>query len=234
MSNSLLSYCTLHLLHSAIIRSAILSYSRRFSRKIFNGFLCPTKSTITGYNYSLKPPDMIQTLAAPAVQLVDPQVLEFHVEHPQAPTPPIDHRQADAGDFLVVSPYTFAPHLLDLRKLDVSHQLLAKALTHLDSVRPDYAKAPYTDSFNWPTVLTQLKTRVQENDYTWKRQHFYIVVFRSQIPPSTNRIELGELDQRSHAEATKSGGLLKYWFGMPDADGRNLATCKPKHHLNHS
>lgn len=52
-----------------------------------------------------------------------------------------------------------------------------------------------------------------------------IVVFRSQVPPTTSRHALGELDQRSHAEAMKSGGLLKYWFGMPDADGRNLATC---------
>lgn len=53
-----------------------------------------------------------------------------------------------------------------------------------------------------------------------------IVVFRSQVPPTTSRHALRDLDQESHAEAMKSGGLLKYWFGMPDADGRNLATCK--------
>ena len=38
--------------------------------------------------------------------------------------------------------------------------------------------------------------------------------------------ELADLvNRRSHAEATQSGGLLKYWFGVPDTEGRNLATC---------
>jgi len=44
-------------------------------------------------------------------------------------------------------------------------------------------------------------------------------------PTLDERLEREELDEGSHAEATKSGGLLKYWFGMPDEDGRNLATC---------
>ena len=157
----------------------------------------------------------------------DPQAVEFRAEHPGAPTLPNDQCQADTGDFLIVSPYIYHPHLLNLKTLDLSQQLLARALTNLESVRQDYATAPYTDSFNWPSVFTHLKTQLPENGHIWKRQHFYIVVFRSQIPPTTNRIELGELDQRSHAEATKSGGLLKYWFGVPDTDGRNLATCIP-------
>lgn len=33
------------------------------------------------------------------------------------------------------------------------------------------------------------------------------------------------VNRHSHAEATQSGGLLKYWFGVPDTEGRNLATC---------
>jgi len=32
-------------------------------------------------------------------------------------------------------------------------------------------------------------------------------------------------DKAAHAEAIKSGGLLKYWFGIPDENRRNLATC---------
>ena len=167
---------------------------------------------------------MLETLQFNAYS--DPQAAEFQVEHPQVPASPIDHREADTGHFIVVSPYTSPPHLLDLRHLDVSQQLLAKALTILGSIREDYATAPYIDSFNWTDVFAYLRKLIHEYGHVWRRQHFYIVVFRSQIPATTNRIELGELDQRSHAEAMKSGGLLKYWFGMPDVHGRNLATCE--------
>jgi hypothetical protein len=34
------------------------------------------------------------------------------------------------------------------------------------------------------------------------------------------------LDYESHREACESGGLLKYWFGGPSEERRNLATCK--------
>ncbi|KAM0803915.1 hypothetical protein BDR22DRAFT_784299, partial [Usnea florida] len=126
---------------------------------------------------------------------------------------------------LVVSPYTSFPHLLDLRPLEEPQRLLAKALTILQSIRPDYALAPYDQSFNWDAVTHRLKSLLELSTHQWQRQHFYIVVFRSQIPPTTDRTHLGMLDQRSHIEATKSGGLLKYWFGLPDENGRNLATC---------
>ena len=41
-----------------------------------------------------------------------------------------------------------------------------------------------------------------------------------------DREKLFVLDKNSHAEAVRSGGLLKYWYGEPDAEGANLATCK--------
>ena len=141
-------------------------------------------------------------------------------------TPPTNDRQrADPGSHLVVSPYTSFPHLLDLRPLKEPQRLLANALTILQSTRPDYALAPYHQSFNWDAVTHRLKSLLELSTHQWQRQHFYIVVFRSQIPPTTDRTHLGMLDQRSHIEATKSGGLLKYWFGLPDENGRNLATC---------
>ena len=146
-----------------------------------------------------------------------------NLEDPALPTN--DHRQADLGSHLVASPYTTLPHLLDLRTLEKSQGLLAKALTVFQSVREDYASAPYHQSFNWDAVVSRLKSLLDLSSHEWKRQHFYIVVFRSQIPPTTDRTHLGSLDQRAHAEATKSGGLLKYWFGLPDRTGRNLATC---------
>ncbi|KAL8825975.1 MAG: hypothetical protein Q9170_007585 [Blastenia crenularia] len=135
--------------------------------------------------------------------------------------------QAMAEDnLLVASPYTSRPHLLDLTTLNGSQILLAKALSLLTPVTDAYATFTYTESFNWDAVFTCLAAAVKSEAVQWKEQFFYIVVFRSQIPPTTDRSHLAELDKAAHIEAMKSGGLLKYWFGKPDDDGRNLATCK--------
>lgn len=67
--------------------------------------------------------------------------------------------------------------------------------------------------------------RLREGE-TWK---YYVIVFRSQIKPGTERPYLGLLDEGAHVEAVEAGGLLKYWFGVPDAEGRNLATCLWRH-----
>jgi hypothetical protein len=112
-------------------------------------------------------------------------------------------------NFLLVSPYTEKPHLLDLRTLDTANQVLARALTGLKCLRDDYATAPYTEIFNWSEVIESVRTLAAESDFEWKESYFYIVVFRSQIPPSTVYADLGVLDKAAHAEATKSGGFLK-------------------------
>jgi len=130
-------------------------------------------------------------------------------------------------NLLVVSPYEEEPHLLDLRTLDTENQLLARALVGLQCLREDYATAPYLDSFNWQQVIDTTRDLATISNYKWKEHSFYIVAFRSQVPPSTIQRydDLGALDKAAHAEATRSGGFLKYWFGAPDKDGRNLATC---------
>ncbi|MCJ1441306.1 MAG: hypothetical protein MMC23_001792 [Stictis urceolatum] len=128
---------------------------------------------------------------------------------------------------LVVSPYTSDAHLLDLNSVSLPCQLLAKALTTMKAVREDYATASYLESFNWSSIIQELRRLLQaEESFRWRQEEsFYIVVFRSQIPPTTDRSHLGALDEQSHAEAMEGGGLLKYWFGIPDITGRNLATC---------
>ncbi|KAK8062467.1 hypothetical protein PG997_014564 [Apiospora hydei] len=131
----------------------------------------------------------------------------------------------DDGSFLITSPYTEREHRLDLRTVDTENALLARALVHMKNLRPDYATAPYTETFNWSDVMSELRGLLHETGHKWKETSFYIVAFRSQIPPSTVYSELGELDKAAHAEAVASGGFLKYWFGTPDKDGRNLATC---------
>ncbi|TVY46223.1 UPF0643 protein [Lachnellula occidentalis] len=128
-------------------------------------------------------------------------------------------------NLLIVSPYEEEPHQLDLRTLDTANQILAQALTGLKCLRDDYATAPYVEIFNWAEVIESIRQQATTSDFDWKENFFYIVVFRSQIPPTTVYADLGALDKAAHAEATKSGGFLKYWFGSPDDSGRNLATC---------
>jgi len=131
----------------------------------------------------------------------------------------------DSKDFLVVSPYTEIAHLLDLNTVETESRLLAEALVGLKCIREDYATAPYPEIFNWSEVMDSLQKLIALTNYAWKEHAFYIVVFRSQIPPTTVYADLGVLDKAAHAEAIASGGFLKYWFGSPNAEGRNLATC---------
>ncbi|KAI9732456.1 MAG: hypothetical protein M1818_007494 [Claussenomyces sp. TS43310] len=126
---------------------------------------------------------------------------------------------------LVVSPYVEDKHLLYLDTVDTQCQLLARALTVMKALRADYATAPYLDTFNWAEVFAILQQLIQTSEIKWKERKFYVVIFRSQIPPTTKYSDLGTLDIAAHAEATKSGGFLKYWFGTPDHLGQNLATC---------
>jgi hypothetical protein len=112
--------------------------------------------------------------------------------------------------YLVVSPYHEQDHLLDLETLDVENQLLALSLAKLRCLRKDYATAPYIETFNWEEVMKSLHTLVRGVGHSWKETSFFVVAFRSRIPPTTVYAELGTLDKAAHAEATASGGFLKY------------------------
>ncbi|KUJ07925.1 uncharacterized protein LY89DRAFT_725271 [Mollisia scopiformis] len=153
---------------------------------------------------------------------------------------PLEDTHDDSQNFLVVSPYEEVPHLLDLRTLDTNNQLLARALVGLKCLRDDYATARYVDIFNWAEVVEDVRQLATASKRNFKEASYFIVVFRSRIPPETKYEDLGVLDKAAHAEATKSGGFLKsglpilvlystdmdrYWFGSPDGEGRNLATC---------
>ena len=112
--------------------------------------------------------------------------------------------------YLVVSPYTERAHLLDLDTLDKENQLLALALSRLKNIRKDYATGPYLEIFNWAEVIEIMRRLVRESGHFWKETSFYIVAFRSQIPPTTTCADLGVLDKAAHIEATASGGFLKF------------------------
>jgi hypothetical protein len=130
---------------------------------------------------------------------------------------------------LISSPYNDSNHLLDLLTLSLQEALLAKALTVLKPIRPDYATAEYTTSLNWDFVLSTLRSLSKEQNHEWKEQSFYTVIFRSKLLPTADVDLLYALDQNSHAEASVSGGLLKYWFGKMNDEHRNLATCTCLH-----
>ncbi len=118
-------------------------------------------------------------------------------------------KNESSEDLLVVSPYTSRAHLLDLGTVSKPNQLLAKALTTMKPTREDYATAPYDKAFNWASIMAVLQTLVEEERYEWKEESFYVVVFKSRVPPTTDKTHLGRLDEKSHEEAMGSGGLLK-------------------------
>ncbi|PYH64729.1 uncharacterized protein BO88DRAFT_446661 [Aspergillus vadensis CBS 113365] len=129
---------------------------------------------------------------------------------------------------LIISPYNTPHHLLDLQTLSPASQLLAKALTLFHPIRPDYATAPYTESFNWDSVFGFLRKQAKSEGYTWGKRHeniFYVVVFRSTLTADADGEKLHVLDEMSLREAVAGGGLLKYWFGNVDGERRGLATC---------
>jgi hypothetical protein len=123
--------------------------------------------------------------------------------------PDIDTSDTNQLRFLQASPYTEQAHLLDLETLDEENALLALALVQMKNTRDDYATAPYLDIFNWAEIIESLRALARKQNHHWRETSFYIVAFRSQIPPTTVYADLGVLDKAAHAEATASGGFLK-------------------------
>jgi hypothetical protein len=142
----------------------------------------------------------------------------------------LDDAQDDGTDlerqWLDVSPYHEKEHLLDLMTLDASNRLLALALTALEPATSTYANVKYEEALNWDVVMKLLRSLISRKGYNWQRQRFYVVEFRSKLGEGIDVDRLFQLDKMSHQEATRSGGLLKYWYGVPDSERRNLATCE--------
>ncbi|OQV08902.1 hypothetical protein CLAIMM_13111 [Cladophialophora immunda] len=148
---------------------------------------------------------------------------EIAVEHHSSQTDvEID---PESARWLTVSPYLEPEHLLDLNSVDTPHRLLALASTQLEPASGKYAIVPYEDAFDWSSLMATLKSLAAKEGYRWTRQEFYVVEFRSKLKKNIDIDLLFKLDKQSHVEATQSGGLLKYWYGVPDTDRRNLATC---------
>lgn len=128
--------------------------------------------------------------------------------------------------WLIVSPYLEPEHLLDLRTLDTPNRLLALALTTLTPATTEYATVKYVDAFDWASLMSSLRSLAKSEGYRWTNQEFYVVEFRSRLKADIDVDLLFKLDKFAHEEATQAGNLLKYWYGAPSNERRNLATCK--------
>jgi hypothetical protein len=136
-----------------------------------------------------------------------------------------DANVRDVRQWLISSPYSGTVHQLDLLSLDLQNRLMALALQALSPASGNYATQPYPDAFKWIRVMEILRMLVKSSNMRWASREFYVVDFRSQLKEQIDRDLLWKLDEMSHAEAARSGGLLKYWYGNSDLEQRNLATC---------
>ena len=148
---------------------------------------------------------------------------------PSAPaintTPPRPNAADHDSQWLVASPYLDHSHSLDLNTLEPQARLFALALSQLQLATPDYAVVRYEDVFDFDALMCELRSLAHQAGVEWKRQDFYVVEFRSKLKHEYDGERLAYLDKESHREAVASGGLLKYWFGVPNVNQQNLATC---------
>lgn len=147
---------------------------------------------------------------------------------PKAALSPVIKSRVVSANTIISSPYTTPEHLLDLETLEAVPKAVAVALQGMRNITPDYARLSYEESFNWDEVFQNLYPALSTVDYAPTAAEpatFLAVAFRSQLFPTINLPLLSLLDERSHAEANISGGLLKYWFGSPNGERKNLATC---------
>ncbi|KAI0266759.1 hypothetical protein BC834DRAFT_873394 [Gloeopeniophorella convolvens] len=112
-----------------------------------------------------------------------------------------------------VTPKTTETRLPDIDPASLS---LHKALHHFVPVTEKYAGASYAEAFNWHELDLP-----EDEEREW-----YCVAFRSIRKPGSETGPLYEADKLAHEEAIRNGGLIMYWYGIPDPKtGLNLATC---------
>ncbi|GAC93227.1 hypothetical protein PHSY_000790 [Pseudozyma hubeiensis SY62] len=81
------------------------------------------------------------------------------------------------------------------------------------------ALAQLRTSFNWSTL--PIPSSPASTTRKW-----YGVLFLSVRKAGSESLSFYEADRLSHEEATRSGGLIMYWYGSPHpTTGANLATC---------
>lgn len=102
----------------------------------------------------------------------------------------------------------------------VPHPLPLGASTNGCPVTPNESYIQLIRSvFNYTTISLPATT---------PDHRYYCVLFRSTRHRSASPDSIRALyaaDRRAHEEAMTSGGLLMYWYGVPNVAGENVATC---------
>ena len=107
----------------------------------------------------------------------------------------------------------FATRLPDI---DPASLALHQTLHGFRPRTPQYSSTPYDLAFNWSDISLP-----EDVEREW-----YCVVFRSKRNKESSSLSLYKADREAHEEAVKNGGLVMYWYGVPDeTTGQNLATC---------
>ncbi|KAH8828457.1 hypothetical protein DL96DRAFT_1179825 [Flagelloscypha sp. PMI_526] len=112
----------------------------------------------------------------------------------------------------------YQPRLTETRLPDIDQASLSlhKALHSFRPLSSGYANQPYPDAFNWSELELTL-----EDEREW-----YCVVFRSKRKEGSDGSALYDADAKAHSEAIANGGIILYWYGVPDpTTGLNLASC---------
>jgi len=163
-----------------------------------------------------------QSAAAAAAAIRDPHDLpEFSTQNvPAAPIlylPPLLSKLPDGLAHSPIPSPENPPLSTDTRlpNIDPVSLSLHKALHHFSPRSPEYSSTPYAEAFNWSDL------QLPEHE----EREWYCVVFRSKRRAGSDSGPLYEADRLAHEEAVQNGGLIMYWYGVPDADGYNLATC---------
>ncbi|KIP11615.1 hypothetical protein PHLGIDRAFT_457821 [Phlebiopsis gigantea 11061_1 CR5-6] len=93
---------------------------------------------------------------------------------------------------------------------------LHKALHQFRPVTDEHAQMPYAEVFNWGELLLPL-----DMEHEW-----YAVACHSTCENGDLGGPSYDLDEKTHSEALRSGGLILYWRGISNpATGTNLTTC---------
>lgn len=134
-------------------------------------------------------------------------------------------------DFIVSSPYFDSNHLLNLKDLTEPFRILALALQNFEPIDSRYASQRYDIAFDLERVRKWINEYIKVTGVKFPQTSAYIIAFRSILKDEVTidpekRAFLSAMDKESHMAANLSGGLLKYWFGVPDTKtNQNLATC---------
>ncbi|KAH7339442.1 hypothetical protein B0J17DRAFT_655120 [Rhizoctonia solani] len=137
------------------------------------------------------------------------------------------HRHSESTELPKLPPHPdrLGPTATRLPDIDPASLSLHRAL-HFLKPRNGFANLPYPEAFNWDDISAAYRSDVHNIVDGELEREWYVVAFRSRRKAGSDSAPLYDADRLAHEEAVKNGGLIMYWYGVPDPQsGDNLATC---------